>query len=90
MNNSMKVQHCKACGAPIIFIKSPGGKHIPCDAEPVTYWEQRGARGKVVTPNGMVVSCVFEGETYPTGIGYRTHFATCPEAASFRRERRHD
>ena len=82
----VKIQKCKACGAPIIFILSPGGKPIPCDAEPVTYWEQRGARGKIVTPNGIVVSCVFDGDLQKaTGIGYRAHFATCPDAASFRK-----
>lgn len=82
----MKVTKCKACGAPIIFILSPGGKAIPCDAEAVHYWKKAGARGKCVTPNGIIVSCEFEGDIRDvSGIGFRAHFASCPQAASFRR-----
>ena len=75
---------CKGCGAEIIWI----GK-IPCDPEPVTYWEKHKARGKVVTPNGQVVSCEFSGElAKSTGVGYITHFSTCPCADQFRKGRK--
>ena len=39
---------CRACGADIIFIKTGGGKSMPCDKEPVTYWERKGAKGKII------------------------------------------
>lgn len=78
---------CRACGAKIIFIKTSAGKSIPCNADPVTYWEKPKAKGKVVTPNGMVLSCKFEGDPQKaTGIGYVSHFATCPKAGEFRRK----
>ena len=28
---------CKGCGAPIIWIKTSGGKSMPCDATPQYY-----------------------------------------------------
>ena len=78
---------CKACGAKIIWIGMLGGKSMPCDPEPMTYWEKAKAKDKVVTQNGMVLSCVFEGDIQKaTGIGYIPHWATCPNADKFRRK----
>ena len=74
---------CKGCGAQILFISK-----MPVNPEQVTYWRRAGAKGKVVTPNGEVLSCDFEGGPQKaTGVGYVTHFATCPKAADFRRRR---
>lgn len=74
---------CKGCGREIIWI----GK-MPCDPEQVTYWQKPKARGKVVTPNGMVLSCEFDGDLqHATGIGYVPHWATCPKAGEFRRKK---
>jgi hypothetical protein len=54
---------------------------MPCDAEQVVYWEKAKAQGKIVTPNGQVLSCVFEGELdKATGVGYIPHWSTCPYA----------
>jgi hypothetical protein len=76
---------CKGCGAEIIFIKTPGGKSMPCDAQEVIYWANRAAKGKVVTPNGEVISCDFEGDIdKATGMGYIPHWVTCPAAARFK------
>lgn len=77
---------CKKCGKPIIFIKTSGGKSMPCDADPVPYWESPKAPGKVITPNGMTLSCSFDGDLQTaTGIGYRPHWATCPFADDFKK-----
>ena len=74
---------CKGCGAEILWI----GK-IPCDPEQVTYWEKAKAKGKVVTPNGMVLSCEFSGDpNKATGVGYVSHWSTCPCADQFRRKK---
>lgn len=79
---------CKGCGQEIIWIMSPAGKVIPCDPEPVIYWQKPKAKGKVVTKNGMVISCDFEGDmAKSTGIGYVPHWATCPKAEMFRRKK---
>ena len=59
---------------------------MPCDPEPVIYWQVPKAKGKVVTPNGEVLSCVFEGDLDDaTSLGYVPHWATCPSADKHRR-----
>ena len=63
------------------------GKSMPCDAEPVLYKAREGAAGKIVTPNGEVLSCDLDvGPDEATGIGYISHFVTCPQAEQFRRK----
>lgn len=80
---------CKGCGAPIVWIKTPGGKSTPCDPDLIPYWERAGAKGKVVTPNGEVISCEFDGDLQKaTGLGFVSHWSTCPQADSFRRKRK--
>ena len=80
------MSRCKACGAPIVWIKTPGGKSMPCDAQPVTYKAQSKAKDKIVTQNGEVISCIIAPAdiNQATGIGYIPHWATCPNADNFR------
>ena len=33
----MTAKKCNACGAPIVFIKTPGGGWMPCEKYPVPY-----------------------------------------------------
>ena len=74
----MRFGKCRGCGAPIVWISTPGGKSMPCNADQVLYRARAGAPGKIVTPNGEVLSCA-------TGVGYIPHFATCPQAGKLRR-----
>ena len=78
---------CKGCGASVIWITMPSKKAMICDADPVPYWQKDGAKDKVVTYNGEVLSCEFTGDLQDaTGIGYVPHWATCPCADRFRRK----
>lgn len=82
----MRIEKCRGCGAPIVWVKTLGGKRMPCDANPVVYRERAGASGKIVTPNGEVLSCDLDVDPEEaTGIGYISHFSTCPQAKRFRR-----
>lgn len=77
---------CRGCGKPIYWIKTPAGKSIPCDPEQVRYWKRPGGSQKIVTPWGEVVSAELSGDLNDTTyVGYISHFATCPQANSFRR-----
>ncbi len=79
---------CKSCGAEIIWVKTAGGNRMPCDPDLIVYWERSGATGKIVTPNGSVLSCDFDGDPQTaTGIGYVPHWATCPYADTHRKKR---
>ena len=78
---------CRSCGAEILWIATTAGKMMPCNPLGVRYWAQPKAKGKIVTPNGEVLSCVFEGEEQQaTGIGYVPHFSTCKGANRHRRK----
>lgn len=82
----MRRGKCRGCGASIVWIQTSAGRSMPCDAEPVSYREKAGAPGKIVTPNGMVLSCELDVQPEEaTGVGYVSHFATCPQAGKFRR-----
>ena len=87
----MTISKCRGCGANIVFIKSVAGKTIPCNAEQISYEQKAGGDLKIVTPNGEVISgCIPEDPQKATGIGYISHFATCPAADSFRKARKSD
>lgn len=43
---------CRGCGAPIVWIKTPAGKAMPCDPAPVYYKATPEGKDKVVTTRG--------------------------------------
>ena len=76
---------CRGCGAPIVWIKTPAGKAIPCDPAPVYYKATPNGKDKVVTNRGEVVSCEIVPGADATDAGYRPHWATCPQAGRFKK-----
>ena len=87
----MKTSFCRACGAEIGFIKTVAGKTMPVNPEEVAYEQKAGGSLKIVTPNGEVLSAERPADPQKaTGIGYISHFATCPEADKFRKPRKSD
>ena len=82
---------CRGCGKPIIWIRMHSGKKIPVDLEEVAYEQKAGGSLKIVTPNGEVLSAERPADPQKaTGIGYISHFATCPASDSFRKPRKSD
>ena len=80
--------HCKACGAEIIWIKMVSGKSMPCDARPIPFTPVFPATRSdmtLVTESGMTVKGRYDADS--EYVGYRSHFASCPAAGSFRRQR---
>lgn len=67
---------CRGCGAPIVWIKTPAGKAMPCDPAPVYYKAAPGGKDKIVTTRGEVVSCEIVPGAEATDAGYRPHWAT--------------
>jgi hypothetical protein len=72
--------------AALVWITTPAGKSIPCDATPRYYIEKpRVGSKKIVTWNGEVLSCEYtEDPAKATGVGYVPHWATCPYADRFK------
>lgn len=85
----MRSGTCRGCGAAIVWIGTPGGKSMPCDATPI-YYIQKPSSGskKIVTPNGEVISCEYTEDPYKaTGTGFAPHWGSCPCAGKFKRGR---
>ena len=72
---------CKSCGAPMTWIRTRGGKWMPCDAAPIRF--RKGGDELFVTAKGDVVRGTRDEEG--TLLGRSSHFATCPNAAQHRR-----
>lgn len=76
----MTTSKCKSCGAAIVWCRTPGGRKMPVDAEPV-------ANGNLClqgdgVPVAAVVSLPNEPTTQPR---YLSHFVTCPQHAEWRK-----
>lgn len=67
---------CSSCSAPIKWVRTERGKHMPVDAKPTTLLVATGGHGPQGTPN------------VTSRRGWVSHFATCPNADQHRRERR--
>ena len=78
---------CKECGREIIWIGTVAMKKIPCDTDQVTYRANKYGKTKIVTPNGEVISAdMANNPQSATGIGYISHYMTCPCADRFRKK----
>lgn len=83
----MRASTCKGCGAAIVWIRTPGGKSMPCDATPRYYIEKpRSGSKKIVTPNGEVISCEYTEDPHrpPAPASLPTGGAAGRQAASSR------
>ena len=58
---------------------------MPCDPVVVSYKPAPGGKDKIVTTNGELVSCEIVPGDEAADVGYRPHWATCPEAGRFKR-----
>lgn len=73
---------CKSCGAQIIWARTEHGRRIPLDAEP---YHGPSPAGLFVLREARELALAVPPDVFPTEPHYRSHFATCPEAGSWRR-----
>ncbi len=79
---------CRECGKPIIFIRTPKGKLMPCDAQPVPYWRTNESGVLIYQLDGSSIKAMLSGhESACTGYGYRPHWASCTERREGMREK---
>lgn len=77
-----RTEPCRSCGAPIIWCTT-GSKSMPVNAEP----EPGG--NLAVEPTGATPRARLVGAKHAFGRTdlHKSHFATCPHAAKWRRKR---
>lgn len=82
---TMEETKCKACGKPIIFIKTLQGKNMPCDAATVYFVANIKGAENFMTMSGVPIKGrrVMPG-TANSVPGYVPHWATCTEPDKFR------
>jgi hypothetical protein len=79
---------CKACNAPLIWIKTTGGKNMPCNVKPVPVVPKATAKELFVTKSGSTFHGVqVENHCPDTAVGYIPHWSTCPAASSFKKRK---
>lgn len=69
---------CTACRAPIRWLKTPNGRSMPLDLRP-------DPEGNVIIENGLAVLSPARAMALSPEERFLPHWATCPEAASFRK-----
>ena len=83
-----RTSHCRGCGQEIAFIKTVKGKTMPVNPTSV-YFVPAGGPNTYVMADGSIKRGREPGPMdQQTWIGYISHFATCPEADSFRKRGR--
>ena len=65
--------NCRSCNAEIIWIKTSAGKPMPLDAKPEKLFVYLSGESHPSQSDWQMRDC------------YRSHFATCPNAASHRK-----
>lgn len=85
----MREAVCKGCGAAIVWIGTPGGKSMPCDATPRYYIKKpRVGTKKIATLSGEVISCEYTDDPHKaTGTGFAPHRGSCRCAGDFNARR---
>ena len=81
-----KVDRCKACEAPIVWAVTKAGKRMPVDVTPT----EDGNVLLFPMADRQVLAIVFslDEARAKSRERFKSHFATCVEAARFRRDRR--
>lgn len=81
---------CRGCGAPILWIRTQDGKHMPCNLEEIEIDIGGAKTTTIITDDGRLEfgSPVNKDDPFPpdkTAKGRVSHFATCPTASQFRK-----
>jgi hypothetical protein len=77
------VSRCRSCEAPILWARTEKGRRIPLDPEPYDGPDPRGLF--LLRADGLAIA-VSPGDALGEPV-YRSHFASCPDAALHRRSR---
>ena len=82
----MTEARCRACGRPIVWMKTKTGKTMPCDAQLKLFWQSEEGSQRVLTHAGELVRCELIGNAdESTGLGRTPHWGNCTQPDQFRK-----
>lgn len=73
---------CKKCFAEIKWITTAAGRYLPVDPGEVSGVDLKEI-DTLITPDGEIL----KGKNAVEGFGYIPHWATCPNAEEFKKDR---
>lgn len=76
---------CRSCGAPVRWVETERGKPMPIDVDPVANGNIVVRLSDVRRGEVAVVIGPLEALSLTTEARYVSHFATCPQAETWRR-----
>lgn len=83
MTESTTRTTCTACGAPLVWVVTVGGRRMPLDPDP----HPAGNVVRVAGRTGPRARVLTGGEMPAQETAWRAHFTTCPNASEFRRRK---
>lgn len=79
---------CKACKAQIIWRKTLAGEWMPLDVQPLLFEPNPNGKDILFDLHAEPIRCdIVEKESGTTRRAWRSHWATCPFADSFRKKK---
>lgn len=87
MSELNRTTPCRGCGKQIAFIKTTKGKSIPVNPETVYFMPSGGPNTYVMADGTVKRGREPDWADKGAWIGYISHFATCPAAGQFRKNR---
>lgn len=79
----MKPTRCRSCHRPVVWGVLANGKKMPIDPEPLRFGGNVEVFDEDEDPPRIVI--LRKGDPRPEGLLYRSHFASCPNAARHRK-----
>lgn len=82
----MNESTCRACGKPIIWMKTKAGRTMPCDARLQLYWQSDEGSQRILTHAGELKRCELHGiPEEASGMGRTPHWGSCANPDRFRK-----
>lgn len=82
----MSESQCRACGKPLVYMKTKAGKTMPCDAMLRMYWQSDEGSQRVLNHAGELVRCELIGTPeQASGMGRTPHWGNCTSPDQFRK-----
>ena len=92
ITTELNAGRCKSCNEPIYWIKTKKGKCLPVNRRAIMCTPVQKGGHTFVLVDGTTVQALPEGAVKYDGVdsvvAFEAHFATCPDAAAFRKKRR--
>lgn len=87
----LKTDYCKKCGKPIVWTRTKKGRWMCLDEGLKRYRANKKGKDRVVTEWGETITCDIladDDKSFPTGMARVPHWATCPFADEFRKDKK--